>query len=107
MLHGFSIIFVFCLSVYAARGIRSGKPRDSGSIGAGEVLQMWGVEFPPCVEMLINVCWSAVSFELIFYIGCGLGLQLVQVLKESFKLYRAINDGIINLVDKVRMGEIG
>jgi hypothetical protein len=23
-----------------------------------------------------------------------------QVLKESFKLYRAINDGIINLVDK-------
>ena len=24
-----------------------------------------------------------------------------QVLKESFKLYRAINDGIINLVDKV------
>lgn len=25
----------------------------------------------------------------------------VQVLKESFKLYRAINDGIINLVDKV------
>jgi hypothetical protein len=26
---------------------------------------------------------------------------IAQVLKESFKLYRAINDGIINLVDKV------
>lgn len=25
----------------------------------------------------------------------------VQVLKESFKIYCAINDGIINLVDKV------
>lgn len=25
----------------------------------------------------------------------------LQILKESFKLYRAINDGIINLVDKV------
>ena len=31
------------------------------------------------------------------------GLSLLQVLKESFKLYRAINDGIINLVDKVSM----
>jgi hypothetical protein len=30
-------------------------------------------------------------------IQAALGL----VLKESFKLYRAINDGIINLVDKV------
>lgn len=33
------------------------------------------------------------SHDMLF---CG------QVLKESFKLYRAINDGIINLVDKVR-----
>ena len=31
---------------------------------------------------------------------------LLQVLKESFKLYRAINDGIINLVDKVSMIQI-
>ncbi len=29
-----------------------------------------------------------------------------QVLKESFKLYRAINDGIINLVDKVGLVSI-
>lgn len=28
-------------------------------------------------------------------------LLLLQVLKESFKIYCAINDGIINLVDKV------
>jgi hypothetical protein len=32
-----------------------------------------------------------------YVIQAALGL----VLKESFKLYRAINDGIINLVDKV------
>lgn len=29
------------------------------------------------------------------------GLVTPQVLKESFKIYCAINDGIINLVDKV------
>lgn len=33
-------------------------------------------------------------------------VYLLQVLKESFKLYRAINDGIINLVDKVSMMRI-
>lgn len=30
-----------------------------------------------------------------------ISLYVVQVLKESFKIYCAINDGIINLVDKV------
>jgi hypothetical protein len=31
-----------------------------------------------------------------------LWLYFAQVLKESFKIYCAINDGIINLVDKVK-----
>jgi len=48
---------------------------------------------------MMNRCLLRLSYLLFVKLTvctlCG------QVLKESFKLYRAINDGIINLVDKV------
>lgn len=52
-------------------------------------------KFVPCYPSnLFYILFSKLEFHTI-------GVLDGQVLKESFKLYRAINDGIINLVDKV------
>lgn len=41
-------------------------------------------------------------YVLLINTGLKIAYITFQVLKESFKIYCAINDGIINLVDKVR-----
>lgn len=57
----------------------------------------------------MGLCFLTTFFSIDFVLS-RLSLRKVigsssflQVLKESFKIYCAINDGIINLVDKVRL----
>ncbi len=77
--------------------------RDSGCTGFGKYVGDVSLTLhDACVFRAelgfkkFSTCWNPI-----------LGTQILehvfiaQVLKESFKLYRAINDGIINLVDKV------
>ena len=50
--------------------------------------------------MIFNILIVSEYHAIIVYLTSDCD-YIAQVLKESFKIYCAINDGIINLVDKV------
>jgi len=62
----------------------------------------WRVIFAVTIIEQFNSSYGLLSLR-IGHVLCNLSGSpgSIQVLKESFKIYCAINDGIINLVDKV------